>query len=140
MTGAGAVNAWPGAPCGGGWQPAETSGVSGGWPCGVVWRPCAVRGASCRSSFLLRAGAAAAGALVAPSEAHGQPAARVHWIWHKEADPTRPLPAGTVRYFRRAFTIDRPVQQPVDEAMLDVAATGRFIVWVNGAQVGKGED
>src|SRR5262249_38121568 len=50
-----------------------------------------------------------------------------------------PAPPGT-RYFRYVFRIDRPVEQPVDEGVLDITATNAFTVWVNGKQVGKGDD
>src|SRR3712207_6745170 len=63
----------------------------------------------------------------------------VQWIWFNEGTPVREVPSET-RYFRRTFTIDRPVQKVVDEADLDITADNAFTVWVNGALVGKGND
>jgi putative heme-binding domain-containing protein len=75
-----------------------------------------------------------------PDGASGQQATgRAHWIWLNEGDPAKDAPKGTV-YFRKVFTINRDVQQPVDEAALDITADGEFTVWVNGALVGKGND
>jgi putative membrane-bound dehydrogenase-like protein len=67
---------------------------------------------------------------------YAQRPGRAQWIWFNEPDPA---PPGT-RYFRMVFRINRPVQQPVDEAILDLTATHSFTVWVNGKQVGKGND
>src|SRR5262249_23757078 len=67
-----------------------------------------------------------------------QAAAEVQWIWFDEGDPLAGAPAGA-RYFRRTFTINRPVPRPVDEAALDLTAAGGFTAWVNGAEVGRGE-
>jgi len=74
-----------------------------------------------------------------PWGAQAQPANGLEWIWFNEGDPTRGAPAAT-RYFRRAFTIDRPVQPPVDEGVLDITADNAFTVWVNGAEVGRGSE
>jgi putative heme-binding domain-containing protein len=71
--------------------------------------------------------------------AHAQPAAGASWIWFNEGDPARSAPAGTC-YFRKAFGIDRPFQKPVDEGTLDITADNAFTVWVNGVEVGKGND
>jgi putative membrane-bound dehydrogenase-like protein len=67
-----------------------------------------------------------------------QPAA-AQWVWFDEGDPTMSAPAET-RFFRRVFTIDRPVPKPVDEATLEITADNAFTVWINGALVGKGDD
>src|SRR6266700_4319001 len=69
---------------------------------------------------------------------HAQQAGAVPWIWFDEGDPARNAPAGT-RYFRRTFTINRPVPRPVVDAHLDITADDGFTVWVNGAPVGKGD-
>ncbi|MCC6417807.1 MAG: hypothetical protein IT429_06110 [Gemmataceae bacterium] len=63
-------------------------------------------------------------------------ATRAQWVWFNEPTPTTPA----TRYFRKVFTIDRPIENPVDEGILDLTATDRFTVWVNGAEVGKGDD
>jgi putative heme-binding domain-containing protein len=74
-----------------------------------------------------------------PPTACAQPAQRVQWIWHREDDPNQPAPAGT-RYFRRVLPIKGLVEPPVDEGVLDIAATGPFTLWVNGVQVGAGTE
>jgi putative heme-binding domain-containing protein len=71
-----------------------------------------------------------------PAGVRAQQAGRAQWIWLNEPEPA---PSGT-RYFRCVFRIDRPVEQPVDEGVLDITATNAFTVWVNGKQVGKGDD
>src|SRR5262249_3385191 len=63
----------------------------------------------------------------------------VHWIWFDEGEPAKDAPAAT-RYFRKVFTINRPVQIPVDEATLHITADNAFTVWINGHQIGKGND
>jgi putative heme-binding domain-containing protein len=63
----------------------------------------------------------------------------VQWIWHSEVDPGKPAPAGP-RYFRRAVDIKGLIEPPVDEAVLDVGATGPVTVWVNGVKVGEATD
>src|SRR5262245_616547 len=90
--------------------------------------------------------AAAAGLLVVlvaavccTRNAEAQPAPAVQWVWFNEGDPAREAPAGT-RYFRTVFKIDRPVEKVVDEGTLDITADDPFTVWVNGAEVGKGDD
>src|SRR5262245_1826444 len=65
--------------------------------------------------------------------------AAVQWVWFDEGDPVKEAPAAT-RYFRRTFTINRPTQIVVDDADLDITADNAFTVWVNGIQVGKGDD
>src|SRR5262245_43202541 len=66
------------------------------------------------------------------------PAASLHWIWFDEGNPLQDAPAET-RYFRKVFTIDRPVAKPVDEGTLDITADNAFTVWVNGKEVGRGD-
>jgi putative heme-binding domain-containing protein len=61
------------------------------------------------------------------------------WIWFNEGEPTAEAPSET-RYFRRVFTITRPVPNPIDEAVLDVTADNVYTIWVNGVEVGKGDD
>jgi putative heme-binding domain-containing protein len=78
--------------------------------------------------------------LTQPPGADAQPqGARANWIWFNEGDPAKEAPKGTV-YFRKVFKIDRPIQQPVDEGVLDITADDEFTVWVNGALVGMGTD
>src|SRR5262245_26976853 len=71
-----------------------------------------------------------------PDRALAQQGARAEWVWFNEDPPAAPA----TRYFRRVLTINRPVEQPVDEAVLDPTATNAFTVWVNGAEVGKADD
>jgi putative heme-binding domain-containing protein len=59
--------------------------------------------------------------------------AGLSWIWVNDGNPLRDARPGT-RYFRRAFALDRFV----DEANLDVTAAGKFTVWINGEEVGSG--
>jgi putative heme-binding domain-containing protein len=78
--------------------------------------------------------------LLEPSPiAQAHQAAGAQWIWFNEGDPAKSAPAG-VRYFRKAFGIDRPIQKPVDEGTLDITADNAFTVWVNGVEIGKGND
>jgi putative heme-binding domain-containing protein len=77
---------------------------------------------------------------LSPWQADGQqPGGKAYWIWFPEGDPAVVAPKGTV-YFRKAFTINRPIQQPVDEAILDITADNEFTVWVNDVLVGKGKE
>src|SRR5436190_10891654 len=91
-----------------------------------------------------RAAAAAALILVGwsfwqsgPQETHAQSAPKVQWIWHDDKSPALEQEQGT-RYFRKVFTINRPIEKPVDEGVLDITADDEFTVWVNGTQVGRG--
>ncbi|MFT3882299.1 MAG: c-type cytochrome [Gemmatales bacterium] len=59
-------------------------------------------------------------------------------IWTPEAKGTMQLPAGT-RWFRKTFQIDRPIANPVDDALLEVTADDGFTVWFNGHEVGTGD-
>jgi putative heme-binding domain-containing protein len=68
-----------------------------------------------------------------------QAAAGAQWIWFNEGNPIASAPAET-RYFRRTFNIDRPFQKPVEEGTLDITADNAFTVWVNGVEIGKGND
>ncbi len=70
------------------------------------------------------------------SRAAAQGPGETQWVWYNEGDPRVSAPAAT-RYFRRAFTIARG---PIAEATLDVTADNRYVVWVNGARVGEGEE
>lgn len=74
-----------------------------------------------------------------PSSLTAQPITWVHWIWFNEGDPGQEAPA-EMRYFRRVFTINCPMQKPIHEASLDITADDEFTVWVNGVEVGKGDD
>src|SRR5436190_18456495 len=65
--------------------------------------------------------------------------AELYWIWTSEAKTTSELPAGT-RWFRKTFFIDRPIANPMDDAILEVTADNGFTVWFNGVQVGTGND
>jgi putative heme-binding domain-containing protein len=59
------------------------------------------------------------------------------WIWTPEARSTSALPEGA-RWFRKTFTIDRPIANPVDETTLEITADNSFVVWFNGVEVGSG--
>jgi putative heme-binding domain-containing protein len=72
-----------------------------------------------------------------PQAASGQGTPRVKWIWHNERSGQA---AAGSRFFRRAFDVKGLIEPPVDEAILDLAATGPFSVWVNGARAGSGAD
>ncbi len=72
---------------------------------------------------------------MAPAQTDAVP---VQWIWFNEGSGQDAL-AGT-RYFRRAFEINRPLARPVDEGTLDITADNEFTVWVNGVEVGKGNN
>src|SRR5262249_49433216 len=64
----------------------------------------------------------------------------LQWIWFNEGDPLKEAPAAT-RYFRRTFTVRTASdQKPVDEATLDVTADNAYTLYVNGVEVGKGDD
>jgi putative heme-binding domain-containing protein len=67
------------------------------------------------------------------------PAPEVQWVWFPEGDPAASAPAET-RYFLRVFTIDHPGDKPVTEAALEITADNEYIVWINGTEVGKGDD
>jgi putative heme-binding domain-containing protein len=64
---------------------------------------------------------------------------QLSWIWTGEAKTAASLPAGT-RWFRKSFVIDRPIANPVDDAILEITADNGFTVWFNGVQVGTGSD
>ncbi|MGX7674063.1 family 78 glycoside hydrolase catalytic domain [Plantactinospora sp. DSM 117369] len=55
------------------------------------------------------------------------------WIWNPEGDPATSVPAGA-RYFRR--TLDLPAQ-PVERAVMVVAADDAFVLYVNGAEAAR---
>jgi putative heme-binding domain-containing protein len=59
----------------------------------------------------------------------------VQWIWLNEGDPLKKAPAEAC-YFRRAFDVPRVV----DEATIDITADKAFTLFVNGTQVGKGDN
>lgn len=59
------------------------------------------------------------------------------WIWTLEAKGTKQLPTGT-RWFRKTFQVDRPIANPVDDALLEITADDGFTVWFNGQLVGTG--
>jgi alpha-L-rhamnosidase len=65
-------------------------------------------------------------------------AAVAQWVWFNEGNPAQSVP-GETRYFRRLFEINRPGAKVVDEAALEITADNSFTVWVNGVEVGKGD-
>lgn len=62
-------------------------------------------------------------------------AAELSWIWSK--DSTSTIPAGK-RWFRKTFTIDRPIANPVDLAVIEATADDEFTLWFNGVKIGSG--
>src|SRR5208283_3048025 len=68
-------------------------------------------------------------------EAQAQQGRGVQWIWFDEGNPATKAPA-EARYFRRTFDVSRVV----DEASVDVAADKQFTLWLNGVEVGKGDN
>jgi putative heme-binding domain-containing protein len=72
---------------------------------------------------------------VMTGQAPAQQGRGVSWIWTNEGDPLKQAPA-EARYFRKTFD----VRNFVDEASIDVAADKSFTVWVNGTEVGKGDN
>ena len=63
-------------------------------------------------------------------QSEGASGSGLQWIWSREA-------ADGPVYFRKTFIIDRPFQNPTDEAHLDIAADASFEVYFNGTQVGS---
>jgi putative heme-binding domain-containing protein len=72
-------------------------------------------------------------------QAQARPAAVLQWIWLDEGNPLQDAPAGTC-FFRRAFTLDRPGVKAPDEAVLEITADNGYTVWLNGTEVGAGND
>jgi len=70
-----------------------------------------------------------------PEVARAQQGRGVSWIWANEGDPLTKAGAEP-RYFRKTFNVDRFV----DEASIDITADKSFTVWVNGTEVGKGDN
>ena len=60
-----------------------------------------------------------------------------HWIWFPEGDPAASAPVGT-RWFRRVFNL--PGDRPVKSARLVVSGDNEFVAYVNGRQVGTGNN
>lgn len=77
--------------------------------------------------------------LVLAQPARSPQGAGVQWIWLNEGEPAQHRPVETV-FFRRTFFIDRPLQKVVDEGTLDITADNQFTVWVNGVEVGSGDN
>src|SRR5438132_12922335 len=57
----------------------------------------------------------------------------VSWIW-ASANGKGPV------CFRKAFDIPKPFAHPTDQAVLHITADQSFVVWLNGAKVGEGND
>ncbi len=75
-----------------------------------------------------------------PEPTQAQQGGSLLWIWYDEGgNPAKSAPAGT-RYFRKTFEINRPVDNPIDEAQLDIVADDEYTVWINGTEVGAGND
>jgi putative heme-binding domain-containing protein len=76
---------------------------------------------------------------VASWQVLAQKPADPQWIWFDEGNPLAEAPSET-RYFRRVFTINRPVPNPVDSATVEITADNTYTLWVNGTQVGSGKN
>ena len=61
---------------------------------------------------------------------------KAKWIWFDEGDPVAEAPAAT-RYFLRAFTVEN---KTVKAATLTITCDNKYEAWLNGKQVGTGED
>ncbi len=72
-------------------------------------------------------------------QAQAQPAPVLQWIWYDEGNPLQDAPAETC-FFRRTFTLDRPGNRPLEEAALEITADNGYSVWINGKEVGAGND
>ena len=59
------------------------------------------------------------------------------WIWHQEGNPAAGAPVG-MRYFRRTVTVE--VGRSIESAKLSMTADNSFQAWVNGQQVGTGDN
>jgi hypothetical protein len=59
------------------------------------------------------------------------------WIWLAEGKPAHAAPVGK-RYFRRIVTVD--AGQKVESAGLIMTADNAFVCWVNGREVGAGDN
>ncbi len=88
-----------------------------------------------------RFAAAVAGLLVAlglacsPQTAAAEDAPTPQWVWFNEGNPAQSAPAET-RYFRRVVEVEKAA----DAAELEITADNSFTVWVNGAEVGQGNE
>jgi hypothetical protein len=72
----------------------------------------------------------------APSETPARLGA-ANWIWFKEGKPAAAAPTGK-RYFRRLLNVEDLAG--LASARMVVTADNEFVLWVNGAQVGSGND
>jgi hypothetical protein len=59
-----------------------------------------------------------------------------NWIWFPEGDPKRDAPV-EARFFRRTFALP---EMPVKRASLRLSVDDRFMVWLNGRQIGSGNN
>jgi hypothetical protein len=62
---------------------------------------------------------------------------RAKWIWFNEANPAAKAPVGK-RYFQRRFVLE--ANQPAAGARVSITADNAFTLWLNGGQVGDGDD
>jgi hypothetical protein len=73
-----------------------------------------------------------------PEVASEQPQfGNAQWIWHKEGNPAASAPPGR-RYFRRIVTLEPGSR--VASARLAMTADNAFVCYVNGRQVGAGDN
>jgi putative heme-binding domain-containing protein len=72
-------------------------------------------------------------------QAQAQAAPALQWIWFDEGNPLQDAPAET-RFFRRTFTLEKAAGKTPDEAVLEITADNAYTVWVNGVEVGTGND
>lgn len=76
-----------------------------------------------------------------PATSVAQTAGGVAWIWSNEGDPSRQAPEG-IRHFRKVF-VGKPHDSAgpiVVEGDLDITADDAFRVWINGVEVGRGDN
>src|SRR5438132_14331812 len=69
------------------------------------------------------------------ADLHAQQGQRVQWIWFPKGDQAKSA-AAEACYFRKTFQ----ASWPADEATLDITADSRFTVWLNGIEIGKGDN
>ena len=77
------------------------------------------------------------GASAKAGPGNANPLAAAQWIWFPEGNPAASAPPGR-RSFRRALTL--PSDTAVASATLSLTADNSFVLFVNGRQVGTGDD
>src|ERR1035441_10632740 len=59
------------------------------------------------------------------------------WIWYREGTSEVSAPVGK-RYFRRSFTLEG--KAGIESALVSMTADNSFELWVNGREVGRGDN